>query len=35
MDKVKGLSIIIVVVVSIIITIFVAGWLLDTTGKVN
>ena len=35
MDKVKGLSIIIVVVVSIIITIFVAGRLLDTTGKVN
>ena len=35
MDKVKGLSIIIVVIVSILITILIAGLLLDTTGKVN
>lgn len=35
MDKEKGLTTIIVIIVSIAITVFVAMWLLDTTGKVN
>ncbi len=35
MDKVKGISIIIIAVVSVIVTILIANILLDTTGKVN
>lgn len=35
MDKVKGISIIIIAVVSVIVTILIANVLLDTTGKVN
>ncbi|MGN1012351.1 MAG: hypothetical protein ACI4ON_00780 [Clostridia bacterium] len=35
MDKVKGISIIIIAVVSVIVTVLVANILLDTTGKVN
>lgn len=35
MDKVKGISIIIIAVVSVIVIILVANKLLDTTGKVN
>lgn len=35
MDKVKGLSIIIIAMVSVIVTVLVANILLDTTGKVN
>ena len=35
MDKVKGISIIIIAVVSVIVTVLVANVLLDTTGKVN
>lgn len=35
MDKVKGIAIIIVAIVSVIVTVLVANILLDTTGKVN
>ena len=35
MDKTKGLITIIVVIISVVITIFLANKLLDTTGKVN
>lgn len=35
MDKVKGISIIIIAVVSVIVTVLVSNILLDTTGKVN
>ena len=35
MDKVKGLIIIIIAVVSVVATVFIANKLLDTTGKVN
>lgn len=35
MDKVKGLSIIIIAVLSVILTVFIANKLLDTTGEVN
>lgn len=35
MDKLKGISIIIIAVVSVIVTILIANILLDTTGKVN
>lgn len=35
MDKVKGISIIIIAVVSVIVMIFIANMLLDTTGTVN
>ena len=35
MDKVNGISIIIIAVVSVIVTVLVANVLLDTTGKVN
>lgn len=35
MDKVKGIAIIIIAIVSVIVTVLVANVLLDTTGKVN
>ena len=35
MDRVKGMAIIIVAIVSVIVTVLVANILLDTTGKVN
>lgn len=35
MDKVKGISIIIIAVISVIAVVFIANILLDTTGKVN
>ena len=35
MDKVKGIAIIIVAIVSVLVTVLVANILLDTTGKVN
>ena len=35
MNKEKGLIAIIVIIVSVILTVFIAMWLLDTTGKVN
>ena len=35
MDKVKGIAIIIIAIVSVIVTVLVANILLDTTGKVN
>ncbi len=35
MDKVKGITIIIIAVISVIVTILIANLLLDTTGKVN
>ena len=35
MDKVKGIAIIIVAIVSVVVTVLVANILLDTTGKVN
>lgn len=35
MDKVKGITIIIIAVVSVVATIFIANMLLDTTSKVN
>ena len=35
MNKEKGLIAIIVIIVSVVLTIFIAMWLLDTTGKVN
>lgn len=35
MDKVKGISIIIIAIVSVAVTVLVANILLDTTGKVN
>jgi hypothetical protein len=35
MDKVKGISIIIIAVISVIVTVLIANILLDTTGKVN
>lgn len=35
MDKVKGISIIIIAVVSVIVTVIIANKLLDTTGEVN
>ena len=35
MNKEKGLIAIIVIIVSVVLTVFIAMWLLDTTGKVN
>lgn len=35
MDKVKGISIIVIAVISVVITVLIANKLLDTTGKVN
>ncbi len=35
MDKVKGLSIIIIAILSVVLTVFIANKLLDTTGEVN
>lgn len=35
MDKVKGISIIIIAIVSVIVMIFIANMLLDTTGTIN
>ncbi len=35
MDKVKGLSIVIIAILSVVLTVFIANKLLDTTGEVN